>query len=634
MGIPAFRPTMMAAHTAEQDSFWRPPDVPLASHAEHELDSVLERWEDRFAAVVRREVLDVFDLKLAMLRDTLQAGPAELPSSPVPPRQPPSPVSAALTAAQPDEGLIATKISFRRIRSEEIEIPAAAQSDASPAKGARRSVTRQPSASSVWTNQTRASLQRANRGSLDESSSSNKTSVMSVHKGAKVSDSQYLQMARLKSRQQESTMGEDSMDLMLGAASRRSWRESLRRIIATGSFETFWFFMILGNSALLGVQVEMEAHRSAGAEVAVNFQIANSVFTIVFVVELVLRMFGDGSCYRFFLKSPNRVWHWFDTFIVSATTLDLFLTILVGSLAANARSLRLLRVMRILRAARSLKLVQHIAPLRRLLQSIMGTLRTLMWATLLLAILTFVCAIVFTDAITTALQDPHSGLDRTVFFGGLWSSMIILFWAVVGGTDCWPLTLELLSAGGGWCVLFVVYVAIGIMAVMNVMTAIFCQSAIDNAAKDTELVMSAFNESRANLAADLERLFTALRGRHGNEITLDGLMKDLQDKWIQDFFTALEVDVTDVLTLFKLLDRTGDGLLDASEFVEGCMKIRGTAKAIDLIAIKWDVKALRDQLQDLVEGIGAEVHVLQEKMEELTAALALRPPEEPNELGA
>eukprot|EP00434_Breviolum_minutum_P029441 symbB.v1.2.026033.t1/scaffold2572.1/size76036/3 len=50
---------------------------------------------------------------------------------------------------------------------------------------------------------------------------------------------------------------------------------------------------------------------------------------------------------------------------------------------------------------------------------------------------------------------------------------------------------------------------------------------------------------------------------------------------IKSFFQSLDVETSDAWTLFKLMDTSGNGDLDASEFVEGCMRLKGPARSID-----------------------------------------------------
>lgn len=417
-------------------------------------------------------------------------------------------------------------------------------------------------------------------------------------------DERYLKRAK---QQAHKIKQKRTMDHLTTPDERPSCRERVHALVQTGAFELFWFVVIIANAALLGAQVQLSALSMQNDQ---DFMIANLVLCAFFIVELIIRFVADGGPCAFFIKSPNRGWHWFDTVAVVVTTTDVFLTFLSGGLFSNVRSLRLLRVMRILRAARILKVIQHVAPLRMLLQSILGTFRSLFWAMVLLAVMIYVFSIIFTDAVTSSL--PADG--KTLYFSDLTTTMLVLFLAISGGIDCWPLSEELILVHWIWSLVFVFYLSMSMFAVLNVMTSIFCQSAVDLAGKDHELVVTSWTESRLSLAKDFEKLFQSLDRESDGVISLQALEEVLQDAWIRDFFAALDIESSDVYTLFKLLDRGGDGVIDGHEFVEGCMKLRGGAKAIDVVATKWEVKCLRQRVAELVtavsmlaEGVAAQV---------------------------
>lgn len=55
----------------------------------------------------------------------------------------------------------------------------------------------------------------------------------------------------------------------------------------------------------------------------------------------------------------------------------------------------------------------------------------------------------------------------------------------------------------------------------------------------------------------------------------------------------MELQPSDGEALFDLLD-DGDGVIDADEFLHGCLRLRGNAKALDLLVLSRDVAAMCD----------------------------------------
>jgi len=69
--------------------------------------------------------------------------------------------------------------------------------------------------------------------------------------------------------------------------------------------------------------------------------------------------------------------------------------------------------------------------------------------------------------------------------------------------------------------------------------------------------------------------------------------------------SILEVDGSDIERLFDLLD-DGDGHIIIDEFVQGIMKVRGTAKAMDLVALLYHTEHQQKWLETYMEQVQKE----------------------------
>merc|ERR1712048_607926 len=89
-------------------------------------------------------------------------------------------------------------------------------------------------------------------------------------------------------------------------------------------------------------------------------------------------------------------------------------------------------------------------------------------------------------------------------------------------------------------------------------------------------------------------------------ISLGDFEDKLCDEKVRAFFEAIDIDTTDAWTLFKLLDRQGTGQVKAGEFVEGCMRMRGPAKNVQLANLQYESKHLRATLVDFMQSVEME----------------------------
>eukprot|EP00969_Alexandrium_andersonii_P224421 9911471-Alexandrium_andersonii.AAC.1 len=62
----------------------------------------------------------------------------------------------------------------------------------------------------------------------------------------------------------------------------------------------------------------------------------------------------------------------------------------------------------------------------------------------------------------------------------------------------------------------------------------------------------------------------------------------MQDKSLTAYFQALDMTVDEAWNFFKLLDVSGTNVIDADDFVSGCMRLRGTARSIDMHMLLYE----------------------------------------------
>lgn len=187
-------------------------------------------------------------------------------------------------------------------------------------------------------------------------------------------------------REVETTSVEDS------ETSRSSWQRlrSWAKVLVTSHVSNAFFaLVVLSNSMYLGVQLEYHAVVKDSSADAI-FLYIHLVYAVLFTIEVGLRLLADG----FFTYFCSAEWAWniLDVFIVSSSWIELIIDVLTPGdpetpnrgTNTNLRLIRLLRVGRLFRVVRIIRVVRLFRSLRTLVQSLVGTLKTLFWALLLL----------------------------------------------------------------------------------------------------------------------------------------------------------------------------------------------------------------------------------------------------------
>merc|ERR1711879_288106 len=76
----------------------------------------------------------------------------------------------------------------------------------------------------------------------------------------------------------------------------------------------------------------------------------------------------------------------------------------------------------------------------------------------------------------------------------------------------------------------------------------------------------------------------------------------LSDDKVKAYLAAIEIEVFEVASIFQLLD-DGDGTISYEEFLHGIMRLKGTARSQDVIAILHTLKGVRKEIASLNDNI-------------------------------
>lgn len=406
----------------------------------------------------------------------------------------------------------------------------------------------------------------------------------------------------------------------------RSW---LERAVASMYFELFWATAILTNSILVGVQANRYATGPSADPVDFAMMYIIWGYTMAFTVELLMRMGANGKA--FFTDTKQCIWNYFDLFIVTISIVEMVFDIIIWSAgqisgsgtlpsssgnATGVRVLRILRITRLVRIIRIIRIVRFIRALRTLVYSIIGTIRSLVWAMLLLIMIIYVYAVIFTQAVADHLLSG-GGLTPRPGFALYWSSvprsMLTLFEAIVGGIS-WDVALvPIFDVGWPWVFLFIIYICFTFLAVLNVVTGVFCQSAIEGSQHDQEMLIQEKMKNKTQYMDRVRQLFESIDEDGSGTITIQELEDHLNDAAMQAYFQSLDIDTSDAWALFKLLDSEGSHRIDCEDFVDGCMRLKGAAKAIDLAQLIHEQKNMRRHFMAFVGSVESSLESLLEQ---------------------
>lgn len=364
-------------------------------------------------------------------------------------------------------------------------------------------------------------------------------------------------------------------------------QDNARRLVHSSWFDTTAVSLIIVNAITIGWETD-HCTRHLLATPPTSFRVIELTFCTIFTAEIIIRLTAHGS---YFFKVSDWRWNLFDCFVVGFQLIEEFMSGLTIGVPMNLSVLRVMRALRLVRIIRLIRILRLIGELRTIITSLAGSMKSLLWTVLVLFLLIYIVAVYFTTMVLDhRLTDETADPSLEVYYGSLGRSILSLYESISGGVD-WddlaaPLIAEIHVVMG---ILFSLYIAFALLAMMNVVTGVFVESALLSAKEDKDIYM-------VNHVKDL---FLNADRKHIGIITWEEFEEMAHAAEMQDYFKAIDVDLSEAKGLFDLLDMTGCGQLKQEDFLSGCLRLRGPAKALDLALLMKETRVLRKQVGTL-----------------------------------
>jgi len=180
----------------------------------------------------------------------------------------------------------------------------------------------------------------------------------------------------------------------------------------------------------------------------------------------------------------------------------------------------------------------------------------------------------------------------------------------MGGISWHEVVVPLALISWVWVLVFLAFISFTFFAVLNVITGVFCQSAIESAQQDKDLVTMHLMANKKTLRDGITRLFGDIDSDCSGCITLNEFESYLSHEKAQAYFEALEIDPSDAWLLFKLMDKDEGGAIEIEEFINGCIHFKGPAKAMQLAKMERDNTDMKQRLADFMENMDEQLELL------------------------
>lgn len=370
---------------------------------------------------------------------------------------------------------------------------------------------------------------------------------------------------------------------------------SVKGFVQSVNFDYTMTCLVVLNSILTGYQTDYMANHS-DEPIPMRFVITQSGFCFVFIIEMSL---------RFWLDPPgNHPWDmpagWrnfqFDLAVITAELLRELLHYYTFVFQCRSRfNFHILP----LRMGRFL-FVFPSRELHQLCVSILESYRYLVNACVLIVVITFVFGVFFVEFIVflkvcapKEIEEEHRR-ELEFHFGTVPRAMLSLFQVISDGLHWHDLADPLIATWSEWTVLpFIIYVALAVYSLMNIIVGIFVDSAVRTADVD----------NKVSLIQEMHAMFQLADEDGSGTLSWDEFERFLDHPQMNKLLRAIDLDQDHARQLFRLLDEDHSSEINHKTFVNRCMRFHGAAKAVDLAAFMHEYQRTMKTVMDILEDV-------------------------------
>jgi hypothetical protein len=190
--------------------------------------------------------------------------------------------------------------------------------------------------------------------------------------------------------------------------------------------------------------------------------------------------------------------------------------------------------------------------------------------------------------------------EIAALYGSLPKSMMTLFMTVTGGLEWSKAARPVAQLGAFYGIIWTLYTAFMVFGLLNVLTGIFVETAIDAMVNDKDNMIQTQLEEREKLIQTITAVFRDSDSDGSGLVTEHEMDLLLQDPELLAYFTAIGLDSTEAKGLFVLLDDDESGAVSIDEFVTGFLRLKGSAKTVDLVTLMYENRKISKQLKQIV----------------------------------
>jgi len=377
-----------------------------------------------------------------------------------------------------------------------------------------------------------------------------------------------------------------------------------QHFVAGPIFSLISSLVILANTVYIGIEteasIENQVRRLNNESTTESSEAGEYFFTIFFVVELSMRIIAQK---KMFVFGKDRYWNLFDTILILLSLLQL-----VASTGLNLSVFRIFRIFRLIRLLKVIRRIHMLESLNLMIFGIVNSVAPLFWAFAILILIMYAFGVFFMSGLSGLMRDLKEPTEEFTLdqvnsldtgFGSVYRTIASLFEAVTGGNDWAGIAETMREVSEGYYCCFALYVVFVTLGVLNIVTGFFVDGTMQANVNAREEMLKQAQEKKSTMIQLVGELFTQLDTDQSGKLSYEELDSHLHDEALQEYFCVLEMEPEEAKDLFCLLDIRGEGEVSITDFTNGCLKIMGAPKNLDICTCLYQSRRMLILLESL-----------------------------------
>merc|ERR1719152_1059513 len=150
-----------------------------------------------------------------------------------------------------------------------------------------------------------------------------------------------------------------------------------------------------------------------------------------------------------------------------------------------------------------------------------------------------------------------------------------------------------------WAIFFfIVFITVSVFLMMNLITSVIVTETFKHGKDDKAELAAELEKKKEDAIKELVQVFQDMDEDGGGTLSRDELAKAWKNRRVRQKFRTMDIGKKDLVILWTALD-DGDGELTIEEFIQGMRKLKGEAKAKDILKLYREVRILESSIKEI-----------------------------------